>query len=107
MCNLINRTNVSSKTKGNFNCCDDFLVLVVTCYTLAVAMEYLEVNSFEEYPSEAVVPDVHELWALTADQRQNWMNSICLEIVDKFIPFQFNTVTTPQSDQVTFVYLFV
>ena len=28
------------------------------------------------------------------------MNSICQEIVDKFIPFQFNSVTEQQNDQV-------
>ena len=76
------------------------MVLVITCYTLAAAMEHLEINSLVEFPSETVVPDVNELWTLTADQRRNRMNSICLEIVDKFIPFQFNSVTEQQNDQV-------
>ena len=48
--NVINRSNVSVKTKGNFNSCDDFLVLVITCYVLAAAMEHLNINSLDEVP---------------------------------------------------------
>ena len=104
MRNLINRTNVSAKTKGNFNNCEDFLVLVITCFTLVAVMEHLKIDSLEEFPSETVIPDVNELWTLTNEQRQKRMNEVCLEIVDKFIPFQFNSVTEKQGDQVRFIY---
>ena len=79
-------------------------MLVVTCLTLAAAMEYLNIDSLEELPSQTVV---HELWTLTNEQRQRRMNEICLEIVDKFIPFQFNKTSEKLGDQVSLIHQYV
>ena len=98
--NLINRTNVSSKTKGNFNSCDDFLVLVITCHVLAAAMEYLDMKSLDDTPAEHVVPNASEVWMQTTEKRKDILESICAGIVNRHIPFQYHGATTPSIDQV-------
>lgn len=103
--NLINRSNVSNKTKGNFNSCDDFLVLVITCHMLAAAMEYLGMKALDDTPAENVVPNVSEVWTLTKEKRQDLLECICAGIVDRHIPFQFHGSTTPINDQVSLTHV--
>lgn len=100
MRNLINRTNVSGKTKGNFNACNDFLVLVITCHVLAAAMEYLGMKSLDDTPAESVIQNASEVWTLTKEKRKDLLDFICAEIVNRHIPFQFHDNTAPNIDQV-------
>ena len=37
--NLINRSNVTTIPKHNFNTCDDFLRLIINCFILTAAMK--------------------------------------------------------------------
>lgn len=75
-------------------------MLVITCHVLAAAMEHFKINSLDEVPAEEVVSDAANLWTLTADQRKEKMDSICLGIVNKFIPCQFNSTFASHEDQV-------
>ena len=48
--NVINRTNVVTKPKVNFNACDDFFELIVTAHILAAACELLGMKSLGDTP---------------------------------------------------------
>jgi len=100
LCNLINHTNVSGKTKGNFNSCDDFFVLVITCHVLAAAMEYLGMKSLYDTPVESVVPNASQVWTLNKEQWKDLLEFICAGIVNRHIPFQYHGSTAPNIDQV-------
>ena len=76
------------------------MVLVITCYVLAAAMEHLNISSLDQIPAEEVVSDAAELWALPAKQHEEKLDSISSEIVKKFIPCEFNCTLAQQKDQV-------
>ena len=67
--NLINRTNVASKPKANFNSCDDLFHAVMTGHILAAAMEELGMENLHDTPSEAVVSSTNTAWMGTNEDR--------------------------------------
>ena len=52
--NLINRRNVKTHPKDDFQACDDFFVLVVHSHIIAAAMEILD-NESEQNPRRSRV----------------------------------------------------
>lgn len=96
---MVNYTNVSAKTKGNYNYCDDFLKLVTYCHIVTAAMEYLSMDSLTDTPSDCVIKDAASAWTLTKAERANLLKNICGNIVDKYIPFTFHNKFKQSCDQ--------
>ena len=53
----MNRTNVKTKPKKDFNACHDFFELVTQCHIIAAAMAFLNMDSLEDEPSTELIPD--------------------------------------------------
>ena len=53
--NLINRRNISSDIRDNFNTAVNFFELVVTGYVLAAAMHYFQLSSLKGTPTKNVI----------------------------------------------------
>ena len=55
--NKVNRTNVVTKPSNDFNSCDDFFVLVVSCHIIAATLAMLKMKSVNDTPSEDILPN--------------------------------------------------
>ena len=85
--NLIARTNVNKKPEKDFNVCDDFFQLVITCYILTASLEFLKMKSLSDIPSGDDLPNA---WMNSAEYTQNVLADVCDGVVDQFISFSFN-----------------
>ena len=90
--NLINRTNVVKDPKSDFNACNDFFILIVTCYIIVAALSMLKMKSTNDSPSEDVLPNAQQLWMQSADERKAVLNKVSQQVVDSFIDFSFYQV---------------
>ena len=88
--NKLNRTNVVSTPKHDFNACDDFVKVVSSGLVCAAAVEAFGMNTMDETPSERVFPGVSDVWTLPDSDRQKWLMKLCERIYDNFIQFAFN-----------------
>ena len=88
--NLINRTNVVSKPKVNFNACDDFFEITVSAHILAAALEVLDMKSLGDTPSEKHFPSPEIAWMGTNEERMEKLQEISTLIANKFINASFN-----------------
>ena len=61
LCNLINRSNVG-KPSADFNSCDDFFVLVITCHILTAALKIIGMSSLQDTPSDTAIKDAEDIW---------------------------------------------
>ena len=95
--NLIHRTNVVFKPSTDFDACNDFFILVVTCHVLTAAMSILGMESLSATPSNDVIPDVQNVWMLAHQERKITLDKLCEEIIDKF---RFHNTAHACSDQV-------
>ena len=95
--NLINRTNVASKLKANFNSCDDFFHAVMTGHILAAAMEELGMENLHDTPSEAVVSSPNTAWMGTNEERLALLTDISESIALKYITISFIKRSTMSS----------
>ena len=95
--NLINRTNVASKPKANFNSCNDFFHAVITGYILAAAMEELGMENLHDTPSKAVVPSPNTAWMGTNIERLALLTEISESIARRYITISFNKRSTISS----------
>lgn len=86
----MNRTNVVNKPTNDYNACDDFFVLVVTCHIIAAALTFLKMKSLNDVPSEDILPNAHSLWMQSAEERKAVLDRICKQLVDSFVDFTFN-----------------
>lgn len=57
-------------------------------------------KSLDDTPAEHVIPNASEVWMQTKEMRKDMLESICAGIIDRHIPFQFNSSTIPNIDQV-------
>ncbi len=96
----MNRTNVVKKPVRDFNACDDFFKLIVTCHILTASLEVLGMDSLTGTPSPAVLSDPQNMWMETNTRRKEVFKAICEKIVDRFIHFQFNKTDTESTDKV-------
>lgn len=69
--NLINRRNVVSDPKNNFNACDDFFGLIVQCRILAAAMTLLEMDTLDSVPTDEAIFDLQNVWMLPDHERRS------------------------------------
>ena len=96
----MNRTNVVKKPKNDFNACDDFFVLVVSCHIIAAALATLKMKSVSDTPSEDVLPNAQSMWMESVDVRRTGLDKVCKQIVDSFVDFSFKTDNTTETDHV-------
>ncbi len=99
--NLIGRSNVSADPVHKFNECDDFFHLLVTCHILAAAMKFLQMTNLDGTPCLSSVTKPEDLWMEGAGRRKAVLQSICDDIVDKFVDFKFNEPPTLSTDMVS------
>ena len=94
--NLLNRTNVTTVPKHNFNTCDDFIKLIITCFILAAAMKTLGMKELNDKPSSSLILERLK----SADDRKVAMDEICDKVVANFICTDFNKAPQTSKDQV-------
>ena len=76
--NLINRRNVSSLCKDDFNACEDFFELVVSGHVLVAVMNFLGMSSLDGMPSpELVSPDI---WMLNDEERKSTLMDVATRV---------------------------
>ena len=90
--NLISRSNVTTKPVKDFNSCNDFFNLVVTCHVLVAAMKLFSMKSLADIPSEALVADPQSVWMKTEEERRQILSNLCGKLVDQFVYFKFHSV---------------
>ena len=90
--NLINRSNVTTIPKHNFNTCDDFLRLIINCFILTAAMKTLGMKELDNQPSSSHIPEDVKL--KSAEERKTLLENICKKIVDDFIHTEFKPLST-------------
>ena len=99
--NKVNRTNVVTKPSNDFNSCDDFFVLVVSCHIIAATLAMLKMKSMNDTPSEDVLPNALNIWMQSSDERKAILNQVSKQVVDSFIDFSYQkAVLKPETDQV-------
>ena len=99
--NLINRTNVVADPVKDFNACDDFVTLAVTCHVLTAALQVLGMNSLNDTPCLPLYQaEPHNVWMLSDSERREILNSTTEKIVDCFIDFTFNAGVNKYTDRV-------
>ena len=98
--NLLGRTRLTSKPVNNFNACDDFFKLVITCQILAASLEVLGMKSLSDTPSSTVLSDLHNVWIETDEHRKAVLKAICQKVVIQFIHFRFTEAGVNATDLV-------
>ena len=86
----MNRTNVKTKPKKDFNACHDFFELVTQCHIIAAAMTFLNMDSLEDEPSTELIPDPTTAWMLPDNERKKQLQSVCEAIVTSFVDFRYH-----------------
>ena len=86
----MNRRNVVNQPKANFNACDEFFQLVVTCHVIAAGMKVLGMETINSTPSQDILPQ--DTWMLSEDERRHILKSICHKVVTNFTNFHLPAV---------------
>lgn len=87
------------KTSYRYNECDDFFELIVNCHIVVAAMKLLEMSSLEDIPNLPSI-DTSELWMECIERRRDVLISVCGDVVDQFISFQYNATLKSSEDKV-------
>ena len=95
--NLIGRTNVKGKPIDCFDPCEDFFVLIVEAYIVAVAMKLLKLHNLSDVPSEEYATHGDVTWTLTAEERSPILEKITKSIIDKFMSINYNAPNAPSA----------
>ena len=99
--NLISRSNVSAHPVKSYNESDDFFRVIVTSQILAEALKHLHMKSLADVPFITAREHPEDLWMETSEQRIAVLRSICEDIVDEFVDFEFNKLPMPSTDKVS------
>ena len=86
----MNCTNVVKDRKNEFNACDDFFVLIVSCHVIAATLKMLKMEEVNDTPSQDVIPNAENVWMQPSDQRKGVLDEICHQLVDWFVDFSFS-----------------
>lgn len=95
--NLINRSNITTIPKHNFNTCDDFIRLIIKCFILTAAMKTLGMKELDNQPSSSHIPSPVDVKLKSAEERKTILDNICKKIVDNFIHTDFKALLTSGS----------
>ena len=97
---MIGCRNVSSDPIQKFNECEDFFKLITINHILVAAMQYLKMTSLDSIPSVPHLDQPDQLWMETTEKRQAVLHSICTDVIDQFISFEFNKPPLSSNDKV-------
>ena len=89
-----------SKPGADFDACNDFFVLIVTCQVLTAAMSVLGMESLTDTPSNDVLPDGQNVWMMPDQDRKEMLTVICERIIDRCISFKFHDKANQSNDHV-------
>ena len=89
MRNRLNRTNVPSEVKKDFNACEDFLQTVTSGSIVAATLSVLGMNSVSDAPDNTFVPE--DMWMESKEERKECFEQICIEVYDRFISLSLGT----------------
>ncbi len=98
--NIIGRTGVVTVPLDDFNACDDFFQLIVTCHILLSAMTLMKMNSLEDLPKHSKITDGIDTWMQTDAERKAILEGVCLDLVDSFTTVEFNRSYSDPDDKV-------
>ena len=84
----------------DFNACDDFFKLIVTCHILSAAMTLLKMGSLDDLPKHEKITDGIDTWMQTDCERKAILEGICMDIIDRFTTIEFNKVYKDPKDNV-------
>ena len=88
--NRLNRTNVKDP-KTDFNACDDFFVLVISCHIIAATLAMLKMESVDDTPSADAIHNPHSLWMESAELRKSVVERICQAVVNSYVDISFTS----------------
>ena len=86
----MNRTNVGKDPSKDFNACDDFFVLVVSCHIIAAALTMLQMKSLNDTPGEDCLSNAQSIWMLPANDRRATLDKVCMQVIDSFVDLSFD-----------------
>ena len=72
------------RKKNGFNACDDFFVLIISCYVLAATLSMFKMKYTNDTPSANVITNQQSLWMQSADHRKALLDEICQKVVLTF-----------------------
>ena len=89
----------------DYNACDDFINLVVTCHVLAASFLSLGMKSFDDRPvlpllQQEYDTELQNLWMLSNSERKQVLCRIAENIVDSFVHFGYHRNTQRSEDGV-------
>ncbi len=87
--NKLNRTNVTTIPKNDFNACEDFIDIVVSGLIISATLTKFDMDSVS--PSDI---RFHNIWSLPDTERREILMNMCGQIYDTFISFSFNSAPT-------------
>ena len=80
---MLNRRNVKSEPKDDFNACEDYFTLVVVCHILCAALEILNMNDLNDKPCCELIPS--NLQEENKDSKQQILRKVADSIVAKTV----------------------
>ena len=89
--NQLNRTNVPTDVKRDFNACEDFVETVTDSYVIAAALETFGMKSTSDTPDDNVIENAQDLWMQPKEERKDCMEKLCLKVYKKFISLSYNS----------------
>ena len=63
-------------------------------------MKLLQMNTLEDTPNLPAGFDASELWMESIDKRKDVLLSVCGDVVDQFVSFQYNCTLKSSQDEV-------
>ncbi len=101
--NLLGRSNVVTDPARDFNACEDFLLVVVSGHIIAAAMKSLGMKTMDDSSPTAdtvIGSDPYSLWMLGDEERKKVLDSICSDVLEKYIVFSFLKDASTEKDGV-------
>ncbi len=89
--NRLNRTNVPTDVKKDFNACEDFIETVTQSQIVAAALPTFDMKSVSDTPSERVIQDAENLWMKPRHERKACLHDLCLKVYKKYISLSHNS----------------
>ena len=94
--NRLNRSNVPTEVKRDFNTCEDFIETVTSSHIVAAALTVFGMKSVSDSAESSILPE--DLWMKTREERQDVLEELCTLIYDKFICLSLSSSTQVPGD---------
>ncbi len=89
--NRLNRTNVPTDVKKEFNACEDFIETVTQSQIVAAALLTFDMKSVSDTPSEYVIQDAEHLWMKPRSERKACLHNLGLKVYKRYISLSHNS----------------